>query len=149
MLCVSLVLLQIWLVHCCNSGVELSSNNLLCKKRLAYPCDANNDEVEGCCCENGYQWNATGYCEECSFSINWGCTAAMVVASGAGIAAAPALLALAGFTSAGISAGSLAALWQANMAGIASGSLFSTLQSISMAGLGWGGTVSVGGTVGA
>ena len=58
------------------------------------------------------------------------------------------MLAMAGFTSAGVSAGSLAAMWQASMGGVASGGLFSTLQSISMAGLGWGGTFSIGGAAG-
>ena len=144
---VLMLLSALFLGHCCKSGVEFPAhrNSKQCAEQLAYSCDLDGDEVYGCCCKDGFEANATGYCEECSFSISWRCAIAMVVASGASVASVPALLAVAGFTSAGVTGGSLAALWQANMAGIASGGLFSTLQSVAMAGLGWGGTVSVGG----
>ena len=73
----------------------------------------------------------------------------MLVASGASVAAAPSILAAAGFTSAGVAAGSLAAVWQSKMAAISGGSLFASLQSMSMAGLGLTGSLSLGGTTGA
>lgn len=147
-----LLALQVSTVLCCKSGAEFPLQRVdrrwgfTCDKQLAYSCDANTDGVQGCCCHDGFEVNATGHCEECAFSIPWRCATAMVVASGVSVASVPALLAVAGFTSAGITGGSLAALWQAKMAGIAGGGLFSTLQSVSMAGLGWSGTFSLGGT---
>ena len=135
--------------ECCKSGVEIpmSYKTWRCDQ-ASFLCDADGDGVRGCCCKAGYEANATGHCEECGYAVSWRCMSAMVVASGASVAAVPAILAMAGFTSAGISAGSLAAMWQASMGGVASGGLFSTLQSISMAGLGWGGTFSIGGAAG-
>ena len=105
--------------------------------------------VSGCCCDDGFQANESGHCQPCEVSIPWRCTAAMLAASGVSIAGAPAILAMAGFTSAGIAGGSLAALWQSHMAAVSGGSLFAWLQSISMAGLGVTGSLSLGGTTGA
>ena len=66
---------------------------------------------------------------------------------GAGVAAvavAPVALGAAGFTGAGVAAGSLAAYLQGT--GILAGSTLATLQGAGAAGLGWGGSAAVFGT---
>ncbi|CAB4015737.1 interferon alpha-inducible 27 2 isoform X1 [Paramuricea clavata] len=72
-------------------------------------------------------------------------------------AAAPVILGVAGFTGAGITAGSLGAFMMSALAPTAVGGLVATLQSVGAAGLGYGGylvagiagAVVTGGTVGA
>ena len=140
--------------RCCTSGTEIPGSTRWRQVQgcgaHAFRCDADTNGLDGCCCEDGHQANQSGHCVECDqVFIPWKCAAAMVVASGASVAAAPAMLAAAGFTSAGIAGGSLAALWQSKMAAISGGSLFASLQSMSMAGLGLSGGLSLGGTTGA
>lgn len=89
-----------------------------------------------------------------TYTVPRKCLWAAIIGAGIGVAgtvlAGPILAAL-GFTSLGVSAGSLAAMWQSTMGGvIASGGLFATLQSIAMAGLGFTGAVTLtGGTAAA
>eukprot|EP00286_Rhodomonas_abbreviata_P004806 CAMPEP_0181316792 /NCGR_PEP_ID=MMETSP1101-20121128/16085_1 /TAXON_ID=46948 /ORGANISM="Rhodomonas abbreviata, Strain Caron Lab Isolate" /LENGTH=252 /DNA_ID=CAMNT_0023424065 /DNA_START=111 /DNA_END=869 /DNA_ORIENTATION=+ len=85
------------------------------------------------------------------------CASVVIVTSaalGAAIAAAllPIVLAIAGFSEAGVAAESFAAAWQSTMPLVAKGSLFAVLQSAAMAGVGEGAIVSaaaLGGAVGA
>jgi len=76
--------------------------------------------------QGGYNWCWKGY------------TAAAVVGGTAAVVAAPFVLTAAGFTSAGVAAGSIAAGIQSTVYGgtIASTSLFAGLQSAGAAGLG-------------
>jgi len=80
--------------------------------------------------------------------VPYRCLAAATIGSGVAMAAAPALLSSAGFSTIGVTAGSLAAKWQAvyGSAGVASGSLFAGLQATAMGGLGVSGGVFVSGT---
>mmetsp|Transcript_1125 Transcript_1125/g.2148 ORF Transcript_1125/g.2148 Transcript_1125/m.2148 type:complete len:264 (-) Transcript_1125:64-855(-) len=138
---------------CCGPGSEIPGSDRWraaqgCGQN-AFRCDADTNGLDGCCCEDGYGANQSGHCLPCEVSIPWKCAAAMVVASGTSLALAPAMLVMAGFTSAGITGGSLAALWQSHMAAISGGSVFAWLQSVSMTGLGVTGSLSVGGATGA
>mmetsp|Transcript_55781 Transcript_55781/g.172915 ORF Transcript_55781/g.172915 Transcript_55781/m.172915 type:complete len:189 (-) Transcript_55781:83-649(-) len=119
-------------------------------------CDQNEDGKWGCCCSEGFQSNEDDDCLACpatsiNVTIPKRCIAAMLVASGASVVGAPYLLAMAGFTSAGIAGGSLAALWQSTMvggAGLAGGGVFATLQSMAMGGLGMSTGLTLAGSTG-
>nr|XP_043903911.1 interferon alpha-inducible protein 27-like protein 2A [Solea senegalensis] len=75
------------------------------------------------------------------------------VSAGGAVVAAPVILGVVGFGSAGIAASSYAAAWMssaaiANGGGVAAGSLFAVLQSAGMAGLSTAATAAVAGTGG-
>merc|ERR1712224_582523 len=109
--------------ECPNEFVEIpqSSRWAKCEANM-HTCDASGGGKAGCCCNAGYTANDNDDCLMCcssqsssnSFTIPGKCLAAMAVGSVGSVAAAPALLAMAGFTGAGIAGGSLAALWQSS-----------------------------------
>jgi len=84
--------------------------------------------------------------EECLCEISAGRAA---VCGGAAVIAAPYAIAAAGFTAAGVLAGSAAAFVQSIFGNIAAGSLFAGLQSAGAAGLGAGTLTSIAGAAGA
>ncbi|CAB9511804.1 expressed unknown protein [Seminavis robusta] len=86
-------------------------------------------------------------------SLSAECAAVVLTSGGAigGLTApfvVPQLLALLGFTSTGVAAGSFASWWQSTIPVIAKGSLFATLQSIAMGGAGHYSTIVIGSTLG-
>lgn len=144
---------------CCSGQCERNVTEIRSSHRWAecgssaHRCDASGDGREGCCCNEGFRANEDDSCVLCcgvaedvvTFTVPPKCLAAMAVGAVGSIVAAPIILGIAGFGSAGVAGGSLAALWQSTMAGVASGSFFSTLQAIAMGGLSTSGAVSLGG----
>ena len=91
--------------------------------------------------------------EENNVEVSPECAAVLLVGgAAAGGATAYALvaplLALLGFTAAGVAGGSFASWWQSNLSMILAGSMFATLQSIAMAGAGPG-VIALGSSLGA
>lgn len=119
-------------------------------------CDDSGDGREGCCCIKGFESDDNDDCIPCAdpninvaVTIPKKCLVAMAVGAGASVASAPMMLAAAGFSTLGITGGSLAATWQATMGTIGAGSIFASLQSFAMGGLGVGGSLSLAGAGGA
>jgi len=139
---------------CSDKFVEIHNSHRWAKcEANMHECDASKDGKSGCCCNEGFSANDHDDCVRCcgvdsltSFTVPKKCLVAMAVGAVGSVFAAPAMLAMAGFTSAGITGGSLAALWQSSMAGVSGGSLFATLQSMAMGGLGTAGTMSLSGS---
>lgn len=72
----------------------------------------------------------------------------IATAVGGAVLLAPALLSLAGFTTAGVAAGSMAASIQAGIGNVAAGSMFALLQSLGAVGLTTGTVATAGAAAG-
>eukprot|EP00927_Polykrikos_kofoidii_P086211 TRINITY_DN9599_c0_g1_i1.p2 TRINITY_DN9599_c0_g1~~TRINITY_DN9599_c0_g1_i1.p2 ORF type:complete len:141 (-),score=28.30 TRINITY_DN9599_c0_g1_i1:124-546(-) len=116
-------------------------------------CCHSEDERPCCCCVKRFEEGEDGGCVACGdenvgVALPWKCVAATVVGARASVASAPILLAAAGFSATGITAGSLAATYQATMGGIGAGGLFAIMQTAAMAALGTGGSLTLAGSTG-
>lgn len=116
-------------------------------------CDQSGDGRNGCCCAIGFETNDKDDCLSCNsseatFVVPTKCLAAMGIGAGASVVAAPIVLATAGFSAAGVTAGSLAATWQSTMGAIGARGVFASLQSAAMGGLGMSASATLAGAAG-